>query len=140
MYCKSLVGVLTDFQKGSIVSSSFFHVRKLRLKMNQKIFGNVRTYNVIVLHTSSSLLLSRGNISWLSGFWRVSFEWKITYMFMACLIRALLSSLPQLFLSLSCLYNHSIFKCFYTHNHFPFWESYFFHFSSFFLFLLLFFR
>ena len=49
-----------------------------------------------------------------SGLWRVSFEWKITYMFMVCLLRSIIFS------HLATSFPERYFKM-----RFPFWESYF---------------
>lgn len=79
---------------------------------------------------------TRNISSWLSGFWRVSFEWKITYMLMACLDSARLDS--GCFCCLLCANGLSSFSpraavfCFKKRSVFtarffllPFWESYF---------------
>lgn len=79
---------------------------------------------------------TRNISSWLSGFWRVSFEWKITYMLMACLDSArfgsgclccllcangLSSFSPRA--AVFCFKKRSVFTA--RFFHLPFWESYF---------------
>lgn len=79
---------------------------------------------IIIMKTPKN---KKRSISWLSGFWRVSFEWKITYMFMACLDSAVyvVLSLCQrpIFILSAAVFCFK--KCFYSAFLLPFWESYF---------------
>lgn len=109
-----------------------FHSKKSRLKGWFHIFGNVRIYNVILFIAFPPFYWVRQHIMTFWFFGACRLNGKSLICFMACLIRALLSSSPQLFLSLACLLactqSPQSPMCFFTHiNHFPlpFWESYF---------------
>lgn len=77
------------------------------------------------------------SISWLSGFWRVSFEWRITYMFIACLdsvrsrsklfmLSSALCQRPYLYFAALSSVLRSVFIAARERFSFaPFWESYF---------------
>lgn len=86
---------------------------KSEAKWEIQLFSVVRTFSL--------LYHQNPNVSWLSGFWRVSFEWKITYMFMACLDSALSFPRPvYVVFFVPTAYLHSLAlvfcfkKCFYS--------------------------
>jgi hypothetical protein len=84
------------------------------------IFGCVLCrYNFLYMltHTHKNILSRVKTYHDFLVLWRVSFEWKITYMFMACLIRAVYAVFfAQLFLShLGCTI-HSLLQCAFFHS------------------------
>lgn len=109
-----------------------FHSKKSRLKRLISHFRQCAYLQCHPLHCFSSLSSKEATYHDFLVFGACRLNGKSLICFMACLIRALLSSSPQLFLSLACLLACSQSpqspKCFFTHiNHFPFpfWESYF---------------